>query len=85
MATVVAGSPAPSAISLTILDGDDIDIFGGNLATLTLPVQLVPKIGTVYGFRRVHGALELNMTGNSTASAKFTLNLFIDPPRNKFQ
>jgi hypothetical protein len=85
---VIPGTPGLATLfGLTLLDGDGIDVMGGALSTLSLTAkaQYVPKIDTVYGVRRCDSVLNIVLSGNTQAGAKFKLKLYVKLPENLFQ
>ena len=80
----LAVTTAPNAWSVTLTDARGVDVLLGAGATLsvstTVPQKTVPKQDSnnaVYGAVYVPcSGLTLNMTGNSTASAKGIVQLF---------
>jgi hypothetical protein len=79
--TVPGVSPAvvpTDQYDITLLDADGVDIFGGELTnrSSTLKEQAVPKIGSVWGKRRVTGVLELVIINNSAHGASGKLKVY---------
>lgn len=73
------GTTAPTAsYDITITDANGVDIMGGELAdrSATATQQVVPKIGSLYGARRVNGTVTLNITNNSVTAAQVVIKLF---------
>lgn len=73
------GTTAPTDdYDITITDADGIDIMGGTLLNRDTAnsEEAIPKIGNVYGSRRVNGALTVNITNNSVNSAGIVIKIF---------
>lgn len=73
------GTTAPTAsYDITITDASGADIMGGVLAdrSATASEQAVPKIGALYGPRRVNGTMTLNVTNNSVTAAGIVVKVF---------
>jgi len=79
MAVTDPGTPAPTAsYDITITDANGADIMGGVLAdrSATATEQAVPKIGALYGARRVNGAVTLKVTNSSVTAAAIVVKIF---------
>jgi len=73
------GATAPTAsYDITITDANGVDIMGAELEnrSATATEQKVPKIGGLYGARRVNGTMTLNITNNSVTAAQVVIKVF---------